>query len=101
MLYEIHIRFNNHSYFCSALYQTSKNQIKVDLVDENFTELKGEIAGPPDTPYEGRTLLITLLDSCHDLCICMSVVGLYGKTEFMTQIIFHHRRQISARDQDP
>nr|XP_023646403.1 ubiquitin-conjugating enzyme E2 K-like isoform X1 [Paramormyrops kingsleyae] len=32
---------------------TSKNQIKVDLVDENFTELKGEIAGPPDTPYEG------------------------------------------------
>uniref|UniRef100_A0A8C1QJE1 Ubiquitin-conjugating enzyme E2 K n=1 Tax=Cyprinus carpio TaxID=7962 RepID=A0A8C1QJE1_CYPCA len=33
--------------------QTSKNQIKVDLVDENFTELKGEIAGPPDTPYEG------------------------------------------------
>ncbi|XP_043099856.1 ubiquitin-conjugating enzyme E2Kb (UBC1 homolog, yeast) [Puntigrus tetrazona] len=33
--------------------ETSKNQIKVDLVDENFTELKGEIAGPPDTPYEG------------------------------------------------
>ena len=29
-----------------------KNQIKVDLVDENFTELRGEI-GPPDTPYEG------------------------------------------------
>lgn len=35
--------------------QTSKNQIKVDLVDENFTELMGEIAGPPDTPYEGNT----------------------------------------------
>ncbi|KAB0393649.1 hypothetical protein E2I00_003474, partial [Balaenoptera physalus] len=33
---------------------TSKNQIKVDLVDENFTELRGEIAGPPDTPYEGN-----------------------------------------------
>ncbi|KAG8516551.1 Ubiquitin-conjugating enzyme E2 K, partial [Galemys pyrenaicus] len=33
---------------------TSKNQIKVDLVDENFTELRGEIAGPPDTPYEGK-----------------------------------------------
>nr|XP_046179560.1 ubiquitin-conjugating enzyme E2 K-like isoform X3 [Oncorhynchus gorbuscha] len=33
--------------------ETSRNQIKVDLVDENFTELKGEIAGPPDTPYEG------------------------------------------------
>lgn len=36
--------------------QTSKNQIKVDLVDENFTELRGEIAGPPDTPYEGIVL---------------------------------------------
>lgn len=35
-------------------FQTSKNQIKVELVDENFTELKGEIAGPPDTPYEGE-----------------------------------------------
>ncbi|OXB83787.1 UNVERIFIED_CONTAM: hypothetical protein H355_002999 [Colinus virginianus] len=34
--------------------ETSKNQIKVDLVDENFTELRGEIAGPPDTPYEGN-----------------------------------------------
>ncbi|KAM9699540.1 ubiquitin-conjugating enzyme E2 K isoform 1-T1 [Dama dama] len=39
---------------CSSdLSSTSKNQIKVDLVDENFTELRGEIAGPPDTPYEG------------------------------------------------
>uniref|UniRef100_A0A8I6A356 Ubiquitin-conjugating enzyme E2 K n=1 Tax=Rattus norvegicus TaxID=10116 RepID=A0A8I6A356_RAT len=37
----------------SCKSQTSKNQIKVDLVDENFTELRGEIAGPPDTPYEG------------------------------------------------
>ncbi|NWS42815.1 UBE2K enzyme, partial [Probosciger aterrimus] len=36
--------------------KTSKNQIKVDLVDENFTELRGEIAGPPDTPYEGKVL---------------------------------------------
>lgn len=43
--------------------QTSKNQIKVDLVDENFTELRGEIAGPPDTPYEG---IVSLL-RCNDL----------------------------------
>uniref|UniRef100_A0A8C4NCM1 Ubiquitin-conjugating enzyme E2 K n=2 Tax=Myxinidae TaxID=7762 RepID=A0A8C4NCM1_EPTBU len=33
--------------------ETNKSQIKVELVDENFTELRGEIAGPPDTPYEG------------------------------------------------
>lgn len=45
----------NQRVILSILFeQTSKNQIKVDLVDENFTELKGEIAGPPDTPYEGE-----------------------------------------------
>ena len=27
--------------------------IKVELADDSFTELRGEIAGPPDTPYEG------------------------------------------------
>lgn len=27
--------------------------IKVELVSDNFTELRGEIAGPPDTAYEG------------------------------------------------
>lgn len=43
--------------FAFSPFQTSKNQIKVDLVDENFTELKGEIAGPPDTPYEGDGLI--------------------------------------------
>lgn len=40
--------------FSLFVFKTSKNQIKVDLVDENFTELRGEIAGPPDTPYEGK-----------------------------------------------
>lgn len=48
---------------CSNL-QTSKNQIKVDLVDENFTELRGEIAGPPDTPYEGTVILETMAKIC-------------------------------------
>ena len=33
--------------------EVSKNNIKVELVDgTNFTKLKGEIVGPPDTPYE-------------------------------------------------
>lgn len=27
--------------------------IKVELVGDSFKELRGEIAGPPDTPYEG------------------------------------------------
>lgn len=45
-------------------------------MDENFTELRGEIAGPPDTPYEGippqvhcndptRYLLQAFLMICH------------------------------------
>lgn len=38
---------------CVFKPQTIKNQIKVELVGDNFTELRGEIAGPPDTPYEG------------------------------------------------
>nr|XP_047928804.1 ubiquitin-conjugating enzyme E2 K isoform X1 [Anser cygnoides] len=45
--------FWNGVYLRGVRWSTSKNQIKVDLVDENFTELRGEIAGPPDTPYEG------------------------------------------------
>lgn len=54
------------------LWQTSRNQIKVDLVDENFTELKGEIAGPPDTPYEGERLGFT------DLGLWTHLTGLPG-----------------------
>ncbi|XP_045139942.1 ubiquitin-conjugating enzyme E2 K isoform X1 [Echinops telfairi] len=45
--------FHQANRLVSLFIKTSKNQIKVDLVDENFTELRGEIAGPPDTPYEG------------------------------------------------
>merc|ERR1712212_924542 len=33
--------------------ESLKNTIKVELVGDSLTRLKGEIAGPPDTPYEG------------------------------------------------
>lgn len=33
--------------------EASRNNIKVELVDGNFSRLRGEIMGPPDTPYEG------------------------------------------------
>lgn len=46
--------------------QTSKNQIKVEMVGDNFTELRGEIAGPPDTPYEGTPTPLHLADLAHD-----------------------------------
>lgn len=54
--------------------QTSKNQIKVEMVGDNFTELRGEIAGPPDTPYEGTPLTCTMLTwhttECLMVCHC-------------------------------
>lgn len=34
--------------------------IKLTMVNDNFTELRGEIAGPPDTPYEGGKFLLEI-----------------------------------------
>jgi len=34
--------------------------IKLELKNESFTELRGEIAGPPDTPYEGATYVLDI-----------------------------------------
>lgn len=31
----------------------AKCSIKVELVNDSYSELRGEIAGPPDTPYQG------------------------------------------------
>lgn len=33
--------------------EVSKNNIRLELIDGSFSKLKGEIMGPPDTPYEG------------------------------------------------
>lgn len=43
---------------CSICYfyihfQIVQCSIKIELVNDSWTELRGEIAGPPDTPYEG------------------------------------------------
>lgn len=47
--------------------QTIKNQIKVELVGDNFTELRGEIAGPPDTPYEGTLSVISIIMTLQNI----------------------------------
>lgn len=39
---------NNNFYF-----QIVQCSIKIELLNDSWTELRGEIAGPPDTPYEG------------------------------------------------
>ena len=40
--------------------QVAKCHIKLELKSESFTELRGEIAGPPDTPYEGATYILDI-----------------------------------------
>ncbi len=32
--------------------ELSKCKIKLEMLNDNFTELKGEIGGPPDTPVK-------------------------------------------------
>ena len=41
------VYFNKVALF---LFKLSKCKIKLELLNDNFTELKGEIGGPPDTP---------------------------------------------------
>lgn len=40
--------------------EVARCAIKVELVNDNYTELRGEIAGPPDTPYEGGTYTLEI-----------------------------------------
>lgn len=44
----------------NGILQVAKCAIRVELVDDNYTELKGEIAGPPDTPYEGGNFILEI-----------------------------------------
>jgi len=40
--------------------EVAKCHIKLELKNDSFTELRGEIAGPPDTPYEGATYILDI-----------------------------------------
>ncbi|XKL59653.1 hypothetical protein PGB90_000669 [Kerria lacca] len=40
--------------------EVARCSIKVELLDDNYSQLKGEIAGPPDTPYEGGKFLLEI-----------------------------------------
>lgn len=41
--------------------EVARCSIKVELVDDTYTHLRGEIAGPPDTPYEGATFIVDIV----------------------------------------
>ncbi|XP_043285918.1 ubiquitin-conjugating enzyme E2-22 kDa isoform X1 [Venturia canescens] len=40
--------------------EVAKCAIRVELVNDSFTELRGEIAGPPDTPYENGIFVLEI-----------------------------------------
>ncbi|XP_070552643.1 ubiquitin-conjugating enzyme E2 K-like [Ptychodera flava] len=40
--------------------EAAKYAIKVEMVDDSYNELRGEIAGPPDTPYEGGKYILEI-----------------------------------------
>lgn len=44
------LNFHNHT---KQFLQVKNCQIKLEPYEDNFTHLKGEIIGPPDTPYQG------------------------------------------------
>ena len=41
-------------------FQVAKCHIKVELVNDNYTELRGEIIGPPDTAYDGGKFILEI-----------------------------------------
>ena len=40
--------------------EVAKYGIQLSLVNDDLTELRGTIAGPPDTPYEGGTYTLEI-----------------------------------------
>lgn len=40
--------------------EVAKSGVQLSLVNDDLTELKGTIAGPPDTPYEGGTYVLEI-----------------------------------------
>ncbi|KAI4498755.1 hypothetical protein M0802_006222 [Mischocyttarus mexicanus] len=58
--HEFSFYYSNYYITFYILLQVAKCAIKVELVNDSFTELKGEIAGPPDTPYEGGNFVLEI-----------------------------------------
>jgi ubiquitin-conjugating enzyme (huntingtin interacting protein 2) len=77
------------------MFKVAKCHIKLELKNDSFTELRGEIAGPPDTPYEGAiyVLDIKIPETYPFNPPKVSVVGCYiivtvVRSCFVIQIVF-------------
>uniref|UniRef100_A0A1A9X065 E2 ubiquitin-conjugating enzyme n=1 Tax=Glossina brevipalpis TaxID=37001 RepID=A0A1A9X065_9MUSC len=40
--------------------EITQSPMKLELINDNWTELRGQIVGPPDTPYEGGTFILEI-----------------------------------------
>lgn len=40
--------------------EVAKSGVRLELVDDDLSHLKGTIEGPPDTPYEGGTFVLEI-----------------------------------------
>uniref|UniRef100_A0A1B6E9Y1 E2 ubiquitin-conjugating enzyme n=1 Tax=Clastoptera arizonana TaxID=38151 RepID=A0A1B6E9Y1_9HEMI len=47
-------------FLLQSKYNVAKCAIRLELIDDNYTELKGEITGPPETPYEGGNFVLEI-----------------------------------------
>lgn len=61
----------------------------MELVGDDYRELRGEIAGPPDTPYEGATFQLEIKVpetypfnppkvTCYMVELCFAIFTEYG-----------------------
>ena len=50
------------TYFIDCLiFQVAKCHIKLELKNDDYTQLKGEIVGPPETPYDGGVFQLDIV----------------------------------------
>jgi len=42
-------------------FQVAACNIRLEMKNENFNDLRGEIRGPPDTPYENGRFVLDIL----------------------------------------
>ena len=51
----------SHKGYLSYNIQGETVGVKVELVDNSFQKLRGEIRGPPDTPFEDGTYIVDIV----------------------------------------